>query len=211
MESSFSNKEQIVKRKWIKNMSRMSAMLAFVSVFVATAALDAAPQCNCGRKHSCLKCRGGSECVECPSCQGEFVAPPMEYCELEVKEGTEERTCFEIDQKTICIPKVIPPWRQGCCEPVCAEARSVKILKTKKYECPICEYKWSVKKPELPQIITPEAAGGSGAAPAGADSQSSPSDSLTPVPVTKASSGGGIPTPPPPPPVIVRPADYFAK
>ncbi len=71
---------------------------------------------------------------------------------LEVTRGKEERECFEIDYKTICVPKVVPPWKRDCCEPRCAEAKSVKILKTKKYECPVCQYEWKVCKPELPQV-----------------------------------------------------------
>lgn len=204
-----------MKNEWIDNMSRIAASFVFIAGLFATAVVTAAPQCQCGKRHSCLQCRRGSECVECPSCQGEFCPPPQEYCELEVSQGKEERTCYEIDQKTICIPKVVPPWRQDCCEPVCAEARSVKILKTKKYECPICEYKWTVRKPELPQYLLPGQGEGAPAGPIhspGADTPSSPSDTqLAPVPIIKASSAGGGNAPPPPPPVIVRPADYFAK
>lgn len=116
--------------------------------------VSASPQqgCDCSSQ-SCITCRQSGGCVHCPECSESFVPPPQEYCELNITEGKETRTCFEIDYKTICIPKVVPPWRQ-CCEPVCAEARSVKVLKTRKYECPVCKYEWSVKKPEFQQPAT---------------------------------------------------------
>jgi hypothetical protein len=124
------------------------------SVVSSPAWVAAAPQqgCDCSNQ-SCTTCRQSGGCVHCPECSESFVPPPQEYCELEISEGKESKTCFEIDYKTICIPKVVPPWRQ-CCEPICAEARSVKVLKTKKYECPVCNYKWTVKKPEYQQPAT---------------------------------------------------------
>lgn len=107
--------------------------------------------CDCSNQ-SCSTCQGQGGCVHCPECSESF-APPQEYCELNISQGKETRTCFEVDYKTICIPKVLPPWRQ-CSEPVCAEARSVKVLKTRKYECPVCKYEWTVRKPEFQQPVT---------------------------------------------------------
>lgn len=171
----------------------------------------------------CLgKNRSSNVC--CPDCNNCF---PEEYCRLKVEMGEREFTCFEVDYKTICVPKVTFPWqkrkcgscgnlggcdgacdgstaacdgggcdstgngcdgvgcngngcgrgcglgsgcricqnkKEGCCPPACidipcnpcAKAKSVKVLKTKKYKCPQCKCKWEVVKPELP--ATPNAA-----------------------------------------------------
>lgn len=87
--------------------------------------------------------------VCCPECEQCFVPPPSEFCQLKISNGKEKRECYEVEYKSICIPKVIPPWKRDCCEPLCGEVRSVKVLKRKSYECPRCEYEWSVQKPEL--------------------------------------------------------------
>lgn len=129
--------------------------------------------CNggCGAGCGCLGRRGGGlrsrlrrgRCVNCPECQEEFYPPAEEFCDLEITPTEVEKTCFEIGYKTICIPKVVPPWKD-CCEPKCAEARSVKVLKKKKYKCPACKYTWKVVKPELP--VVPEAAAPAAVVPA---------------------------------------------
>jgi hypothetical protein len=130
----------------------MLLLMAAESI-VGTSAAWAAPQagCGCQRRHGgCRRCQEYG-CVQCPECSQAFCPPAEEYCELCVTQEKVEHECFEVDYKTICIPKVIPPWRRGC-EPVCAEARSVKVLTTKKYECPACQYKWEVRQPALPQF-----------------------------------------------------------
>lgn len=177
--------------------------------------------------------------VRCPDCDECF---PEEYCQVKVEQVDVEKTCFEVDYKTICIPKVVPPWKtraRGCsgcqsgcqsgacdggcdgaptggcdgcatgacdggcdglaaggccgkcrpglagrccqgkgqhCDPnaphkccpssTCAEARSVKILKKKKYKCPGCRCKWEVLKPEL-QSPTPQPAPAAAGTPTG--------------------------------------------
>ena len=57
------------------------------------------------RGQSCRNCKN----VRCPECNGCFAE---EYCTLTLVTVEEERTCFEVDYKTICIPKVTPPWKQ---------------------------------------------------------------------------------------------------
>ena len=99
-------------------------------------------RCRNSRGHRC-----NNDCQRCPQCN-------EEYCCLKTECGKESKKCYEIDYKTICIPKVNPPWKKGC-QPQCAEARSVKVLKTKSYECPKCKYTWEVVKPQLPQIGEP--------------------------------------------------------
>lgn len=139
--------------------------------------------CNGACDGSCAGGRRGllrNRNVCCPECDGCFNEA---QCTLKIESVEEEKTCFEVDYKTICIPKVCPPWKQNnrrvfcgdngcdgtcggtcdgagcdsrgcrgcdgggcasCCVPSspCAEARSVKILVTKKYKCPACKCKW---------------------------------------------------------------------
>lgn len=101
--------------------------------------------CRCGK---CKRCRSRSHCPNCnEGCM------PQEYCQLECLTEMEERDCFVVDYKTICIPKVVPPWKQKhCCPPRCAETRSVKVLTTRSYECPVCKWEWKVRQPELPLV-----------------------------------------------------------
>ncbi|MCG8652935.1 MAG: hypothetical protein MI861_24050 [Pirellulales bacterium] len=89
----------------------------------------------------------------CPKCR--------HHCKLEANRVEEEKKCFEVETKVICIPRVVFPWQKpsscGSCDGcngrgcrVCvnngARIREVKILKTKKYKCPKCEYTWSAEK-----------------------------------------------------------------
>lgn len=92
----------------------------------------------------CLKQR--KCCQRCPECNEEF-------CELSYVEEKESKSCFQVDYKTICIPKVKLPW-QSCCTPRCAEARSVKVLVIHKYKCPKCKCRWEVSKPYAPACDT---------------------------------------------------------
>lgn len=200
-----------------------------------------------GRGAAC-NCSGGNQHVRCPGCEQSF---PEEYCQVKVEKTEVEKTCFEVDFKTICIPKVVLPWQQkrgcscgnrtcrggcdriggsirlssnsgcdgtggcngscgGCdgggggqccgqcqksnctpckaakCDPnapnlccpssTCAEARSVKILKKKKYKCPGCKCKWEVMKPELPELPPASSVDSPGTDSEPADAQ--PADSL---------------------------------
>ena len=108
-----------------------------------------AGNCNgrCGLRNR-LGGRSGGQKMCCPGCSASHL--PQEFCQLEVKQGETEKTCYEVGYKTICIPKIVPPWKKDCCTPQCAEARSVKVLKKRKYKCPSCKYSWKVVKPELP-------------------------------------------------------------
>lgn len=123
------------------------------------------------RARRCNRCSvGRNNCARCPQCNEEF-------CQLKCDETKEKKTCYEVDYKTVCIPKVYPPWKKNC-QPQCAEARSVKVLNKKTYECPRCNYSWEVVKPQLPEIVDPQAPVSQyqplpwqGAAPQGAASQ----------------------------------------
>jgi hypothetical protein len=74
----------------------------------------------------------------------------VECCQLEVKTGETKETCFQTEQKIVCIPRVRLPW-QACCPPTKSRTRTVKVLKTHTFKCPSCEYKWSVVEPEIPE------------------------------------------------------------
>ncbi len=89
--------------------------------------------------------------TKCPSCD----------CELEAKMVDVEKSCFEVETKTICIPRVVFPWQhkkacgscdscdgRGCvtCVNNGAKTRSIRVLKKKKYTCPECKYSWTPKE-----------------------------------------------------------------
>ena len=105
--------------------------------------------CGCQEctDHSCRRCRSRSCGQRRKSC-GRKKCPECENCSLEVKESEVEKTCFQTEQKVVCIPKVRLPW-QKCCPPT-SRSRVVTVLKTHKYKCPSCSYQWSEKVPECP-------------------------------------------------------------
>lgn len=110
--------------------------------------------CNkCGRSQCCCpRPPRKSACRQCPKCL-------TDVCVLHAECVDEERKCFEVEQKLICIPKVSLPWRKcekpccgGCaanCRHQCAKTRAVRVLKTRKYECKVCKYSWKVYEPEI--------------------------------------------------------------
>ncbi|MGB7328140.1 MAG: hypothetical protein WBD31_24910 [Rubripirellula sp.] len=89
----------------------------------------------------------------CPACD--------HVCKFDAKEVDVEKSCFDVESKVICIPRVVFPWQKkdkcgscnscdgtGCssCINNGARTRRVCVLKTKKYKCPECEYSWSAEK-----------------------------------------------------------------
>jgi hypothetical protein len=87
-------------------------------------------------------------CKKCPSCD----------CSLEAKMVDVEKSCFEVETKTICIPRVVFPWQRkkacgscdscdgsGCnsCVNNGAKTRCIRVIKKKKYTCPECQYSWT--------------------------------------------------------------------
>ena len=87
-------------------------------------------------------------CKKCPSCD----------CSLEAKMVDVEKSCFEVETKTICIPRVVFPWQRkkacgscdscdgsGCnsCVNNGAKTRCIRVIKKKKYTCPECRYSWT--------------------------------------------------------------------
>ena len=122
-------------------MARLAVILMTVSFFAVTEV-----QAQTGRIGKCLKCHRG-RATACPQCDQEF-------CTLKCEETEVEKKCFTVGFKTICIPKIVPPWKQDCSQPRCARTRSVKVLKTKKYKCPSCKYSWELVQPEVVPLET---------------------------------------------------------
>ena len=91
-------------------------------------------------------------CARCPAC--DYV------CKLDAEKGEEDRICFDIETKVVCIPRVVFPWQKRDCTScsscdgngcsVCvnngATARKVCVLKPSSYQCPKCNYSWSAEK-----------------------------------------------------------------
>ncbi len=93
----------------------------------------------------------------CPACD--------HCCNLDAEQVEEEKTCFDVETKVICIPRVVFPWQKkkscgschtcdgrGCssCVHNGGRTRKICVLKSEKYKCPKCEYTWSAeKKPRI--------------------------------------------------------------
>ena len=97
-------------------------------------------------------------------------------CKLEAEQVDVEEKCFEVEEKVICIPRVVFPWQTGdSCFPFCnkkrgscsscdscdgrgcnscntcvnngAKTRKILVLKSsKKKVCPVCEYTWTAEE-----------------------------------------------------------------
>ena len=87
--------------------------------------------------------------VHCPRCS--------EPCYATVTKGTETKHCWNVECKTICIPRVTFPWEThskacgkskgngcDCPEPTkCGRTKTVRVLVKHEYECSVCEYSWN--------------------------------------------------------------------
>ncbi|MAR10684.1 MAG: hypothetical protein CL681_11995 [Blastopirellula sp.] len=90
-----------------------------------------------------------SSCNHCPRCKTR--------CRAEVTTEDVKKHCFEVECKTICIPKVTFPWQlhklhgKNCCKDgavcpppaKCAKTRTVRVLVKYEYTCPKCKYTWT--------------------------------------------------------------------
>jgi hypothetical protein len=101
---------------------------------------------------------GGCDCeVRCPSCH--------HVCKLQREEGKEKKSCWTVECKPICIPRITFPWQEtycsagcghkGCCGAGCsccakpqngAKLRYVNVLVKHEYECANCKYKFTPVK-----------------------------------------------------------------
>lgn len=128
----------------------ISGTNTLVNHVAATTVID----CGCGkrlcdgrcriahRKSTCQACNTQCGSVACPQCE-------CEVCCLEVENTKVKKTCFKVEQKTICIPPVRFPWNS--CPPTTARTKTVNVLKKDSYECPKCTYQWTLQKSEVAQ------------------------------------------------------------
>ncbi|MGV3484805.1 MAG: hypothetical protein ACO1RT_10345 [Planctomycetaceae bacterium] len=87
-------------------------------------------------------CGNGAACCHaCPQCN--YV------CKLDVTKSEQEKECFDVEAKVVCIPRVVFPWQKNCGNP-CANnggrIREICVLKTESYKCPQCKYTWTAEK-----------------------------------------------------------------
>jgi hypothetical protein len=89
--------------------------------------------------------------VKCPRCDN--------ICHVTVGLEKVKRHCYDVECKTICIPRITFPWQIACgtrCDTCCdspgmccpepansAKLRTVRVLKKFEYECERCKYTWS--------------------------------------------------------------------
>lgn len=159
----------------------------------------------------------------CPVCD--------HVCKLDAKQIEEEKTCFEVESKAICIPRVVFPWQRakkaacascdacdglGCtaCVHNGARVRKICVLKTEKYKCPACKYTWSAEKKDSCGCCPGGCAGG--AACDGGCCDAAACDSgcavLPPsAPVTPAPAVLPAPVAEPNSAAILDPADYYRQ
>ncbi len=131
-----------------KNISR----ILFAAMLVAAATLAMNTSDAGFGLHSLLPSQTGC-CRRCPACD--------HVCKLDAELVDEARTCFDVESKVVCIPRVVFPWQKRSCQGPCdacdgtgcnqcnhngARTRRVCVLKTDKYKCPKCEYTWSAEK-----------------------------------------------------------------
>lgn len=84
--------------------------------------------------------------AHCPRCH--------ETCYPTVTKGTETKSCWNVETKAICIPKVRFPWEMGCCNkgcgkdgclpPKCGKVKYVNVLVKHEYECSACKYSFDI-------------------------------------------------------------------
>jgi hypothetical protein len=64
----------------------------------------------------------------------------------------EKKTCFDVEEKAICIPPITFPWEKsqgkgkgGDCAvgPRCGKVKIVRVLVKQQYECAQCKYTWT--------------------------------------------------------------------
>ena len=119
----------------------------FAVLILLVGGITAVPS-QAGLRDHCIGDQTGC-CKRCPSCN--------HCCNLDAEEVDEEKTCFEVESKEICIPRVVFPWQKKSCRScdscsglgcnACvhngAKVRRICVLKTKKYNCPKCKYTWT--------------------------------------------------------------------
>ena len=121
----------------MKSIKLLKVILLALATITVTATIQPT-QCQAGFGHH----GKSNDCCVCPSCQ--------HVCKLTAEKVDEEKTCFDVESKVICIPRVVFPWQKKCnpCANNGAKLRTVCVLTTDKYKCPKCEYTWKAEKRE---------------------------------------------------------------
>ena len=114
--------------------------LALVATIAGTPAF-AGDQGYHGKDGGCSRSR-----AFCPHCG--------DACYPTVTKGTETKTCWNVETKSICIPRIRFPWEKACCDkgcgkdgcvpPKCGRTKCVNVLMKHEYECSTCKYSWDV-------------------------------------------------------------------
>ena len=102
-----------------RSISKPIATLLFLAVLVPTGVVFATH----GHGHHCNK-----KCVKCPKCKS---------CQLDVSADKEKKTCFEVEQEQICIPRFVFPWQNkksycGCGNKSCSRGCASSCSSCKK-------------------------------------------------------------------------------
>ncbi|MFK8113171.1 MAG: hypothetical protein AB8B91_13265 [Rubripirellula sp.] len=137
------------------NRKNTTWVLAAVLIVSATGLILNANVATAGLRGSKILDQTG--CQRCPECDHQ--------CNFKAEQVDDEKSCFEVEKKVICIPRVVFPWQTGkntncgscdsCDGSGCstcnscnngARTREINVLKTKKYKCPKCKYSWSAEK-----------------------------------------------------------------
>ena len=67
-----------------------------------------------------------------------------DVCRLGIEHVEEKKTCFKVEQKTICIPAVRLPWMK--CKPTVSKTKVVNRLTSHQHTTKKCQYKWDVQE-----------------------------------------------------------------
>ncbi len=145
-------------RNVLKSLAVFSALMATVVFCAQTSAqtYSISDQCTdaVGKVAVAADCQCGNVgCQSCGPVRHQACATCDAGCELEIKEEKVKKTCFEVEKKTICIPSVQLPFGL-CCKPLFARSKTIKVLKTKTYECPTTKYIWSKAEPKVVECET---------------------------------------------------------
>lgn len=110
------NKPCLLRSIWLLAMFCMFSAVPLVNVGHGS-----------GPKHNC-----------CPDC-GRSV------CRLVREPVADEKYCYQVECKQLCIPKIRWPWQSCCDAPQCGRVKTVKVLKRVEYECEACGYRWELQ------------------------------------------------------------------
>jgi hypothetical protein len=105
---------------------RSSLMVLFLALVIGLSAVMSAAS-------------GGSiQGKHCPQCD-------HSVCHAVPETTKQEKHCWQVECKEICIPAIKWPWSPCCEPPRCGKVKMVKVLKKVEYECERCGYRWEIQ------------------------------------------------------------------